>query len=319
MEEIILGIDIGGTNTVFGLVDKNGHCLVKSSLPTTDFKKATLLVEAICQYVKEVLSDLGKVHLLGIGIGAPNGNFYRGTIEHAPNLSWEGIIPVADLFKKHFNLPVLVTNDANAVAIGEMIYGAAQGVDDFIVVTLGTGLGSGIVSNGQLIYGHDGFAGELGHVIIEANGRNCGCGRKGCLETYVSASGLVKTAQLLLENKSKVSLLRQFKPSELSAKDIAQAAEKNDDLALAVFDFTAQKFGFALANVVTITSPELIVLYGGLVKSGNLLLIPTQKYLESNLLNIYQGKVKLIMSSLVGDHAAILGAAALVLQQLKFQ
>ena len=310
MKKIVLGIDIGGTNTVFGLIDNEGHCLAKSSLPTTDFDTPEGLIEVISKYVKDILPSLGNVSLQGIGIGAPNGNFYRSSIEFAPNLSWTGIILFKPLFKKHFDVPVFVTNDANAAAIGEMTYGVAKGVKDFIIVTLGTGLGSGVVSNGELVYGHDGFAGELGHYIIEENGRLCSCGRKGCLENYVSASGVVKTAKILLSQSDKSSLLRAFS-GDMTAKKIAEAAIQGDEIAVETYDFTTRKLGFALANAITITSPELIVLYGGLANSAELLVDSTKKYMEEYLLNIFQNKVSILPSSLKGGNAAILGAGAL--------
>ena len=234
-----------------------------------------------------------------------------GTIDFAPNLNWKGVVPLVQLFEEHFLFPVVLTNDANAAAIGERIYGAAKGINDFVMVTLGTGLGSGFVVNGNLVYGHDGFAGELGHTIVEKNGRECGCGRKGCLETYASASGIVRTAKEFLENSNN-SLLADVK--ELSSKSIADAALKGDALALEIFDYTAEKLGFSLANTVALTSPKLIVLFGGLAQSGDLILKPTKKYMEAYLLNIYQNKVAIVPSKLKASDAAILGASALAWQ-----
>ena len=310
-KQLAIGIDIGGTNTVFGLVDDSGNCLAQDSIKTGDYP----LVDDFVAHVSKCLKELMSVHLdaeiIGMGIGAPNGNYYTGTIDFAPNLKWEGIVHLVDLFKEHFKFPVYLTNDANAAAIGERIYGAAKGVDDFIMVTLGTGLGSGFVVNGNLVYGHDGFAGELGHTIVEKNGRDCGCGRKGCLETYASASGIVRTAKEFLAN-SENSLLSGL--NEITSKSIAEAALKGDQLALDIFDYTADKLGFSLANTVAISSPKLIVLFGGLAQSGDLIIKPTKKYMEEYLLNIYQNKVDIVPSKLNASDAAILGASALAWQ-----
>jgi glucokinase len=265
----------------------------------------------VSKEVNVLIDSLDYTEIIGMGIGAPNGNYYTGTIDFAPNLKWEGVVHLVDLFKKHFNFPVYLTNDANAAAIGERIYGAAKGIDDFVMVTLGTGLGSGFVVNGNLVYGHDGFAGELGHTIVEKNGRTCGCGRKGCLETYASASGIVRTAKEILEN-SNSSLLSDL--NEITSKSIASAAIEGDQLALDIFDYTAEKLGFSLANTVAISSPKLIVLFGGLAQSGDLIIKPTKNYMEDYLLNIYKNKVDIVQSKLKASDAAILGASALVWQ-----
>ena len=307
-KQLVIGIDIGGTNTVFGLVDDSGNCLVQDSIRTTDYPLVDGFVAHVSNCVKELMSAHSDAEIIGMGIGAPNGNYYTGSIDFAPNLKWEGVIPLVDLFSKHFNFPITLTNDANAAAIGERIYGAAKGVDDFVMVTLGTGLGSGFVVNGNLVYGHDGFAGELGHTIVEKNGRECGCGRKGCLETYASASGIVRTAKEFLENSNN-SLLADL--NEITSKSIADAAHKGDQLALDIFDYTAEKLGFSLANTVAISSPKLIVLFGGLAQSGDLIIKPTKKYMEEYLLNIYQNKVAILPSKLKASDAAILGASAL--------
>ncbi len=318
MTKIALGIDIGGTNTVFGLIDINGECIEQGNVSTIQFKTPELLVEAIANEVTHLLTKNNHFNLVGIGIGAPNGNFYNGTVEYAPNLNWKGVVNLVDLFKTYFKVPAFVTNDANAAAIGEMTYGSAKGLDDFLLVTLGTGLGSGFIANGNLIYGHDSFAGELGHVIIESNGRLCGCGRRGCLETYASATGIVKTAKEYLHTHGSNSKLKQLGES-LSSIDIANAAEKGDALALKVFDYTAQKLAFGLANAVPITSPKAIILFGGLANSGELLLTPLKAYFEKFLLKIYQGKVDIILSGLNNNLAAILGASALVWNEIKEQ
>ena len=309
--KLALGIDIGGTNTVFGLVDEQGNCLAQNSLKTTDFPLVEDFVANVVKEINLLISTQNSIEIIGMGIGAPNGNFYTGSIDFAPNLKWKGRIPLAKLFAAYFNFPVFLTNDANAAAIGESIYGAAKEVNDFIMVTLGTGLGSGFVVNGNLVYGHDGFAGELGHTIVEKNGRSCGCGRKGCLETYASASGIVITAKefLLHSNNSVLADL-----NEITSKSIADAALKGDQLALDIFDFTAEKLGFCLANTVAISSPKLIVLFGGLAQSGDLIIKPTKKYLEAYLLNIYQNKVEILPSKLKASDAAILGASALAWQ-----
>ena len=311
--KIALGIDIGGTNTVFGLVDEQGNCLGQKSLKTTDFPLVEDFVENVVKEVNLLISTLNTIEIIGMGIGAPNGNFYTGSIDFAPNLKWKGRIPLAKLFAAYFDFPVYLTNDANAAAIGERIYGAAKGVDDFVMVTLGTGLGSGFVVNGNLVYGHDGFAGELGHTIVEKNGRDCGCGRKGCLETYASASGIVRTAKEFLEN-SNTSVLADL--NDITSKSIADAAHNGDQLALDIFDYTAEKLGFSLANTVAITSPKLIVLFGGLAQSGDLIIKPTKIYMEEYLLNIYKNKVAMLPSKLKASDAAILGASALAWQNL---
>ena len=309
--KLAVGIDIGGTNTAFGLVDEQGNCLAHNSIKTSDYPLVSEFVAKVSKEVNVLIDSLDQSEIIGMGIGAPNGNYYTGTIDFAPNLKWEGVVHLVDLFKEYFNFPVYLTNDANAAAIGERIYGAAKGVDDFIMVTLGTGLGSGFVVNGELVYGHDGFAGELGHTIIEKNGRDCGCGRKGCLETYASASGIVRTAKEFLE-KPNNSLLVDL--NEITSKSIADAAIKGDQLALDIFDYTAEKLGFSLANTVAISSPKLIVLFGGLAQSGDLIIKPTKKYMEGYLLNIYQNKVDILPSKLKASDAAILGASALAWQ-----
>ncbi len=310
-KQLAIGIDIGGTNTVFGIVDENGNCLAQNAIKTSNYPQVSEFVAVVSKEVNVLIDSLDYTEIIGMGIGAPNGNYYTGTIDFAPNLKWEGVVHLVDLFKKHFNFPVYLTNDANAAAIGERIYGAAKGIDDFVMVTLGTGLGSGFVVNGNLVYGHDGFAGELGHTIVEKNGRTCGCGRKGCLETYASASGIVRTAKEILEN-SNSSLLSDL--NEITSKSIASAAIEGDQLALDIFDYTAEKLGFSLANTVAISSPKLIVLFGGLAQSGDLIIKPTKNYMEDYLLNIYKNKVDIVQSKLKASDAAILGASALVWQ-----
>jgi glucokinase len=305
-----IGIDIGGTNSVIGIVDKMGNILFESKLSTTNFPRIEEFVETSYQLLLPQILKLGINEFKGIGIGAPNGNYYQGTIEFAPNLNWGEIIPLAKLFKEKFNLETTVTNDANAAAIGEMMYGAAKGMNDFIMVTLGTGVGSGFVANGKIIYGNDGFAGELGHVIAVRDGRLCGCGRKGCLETYTSATGIVRTAHEFLQIKTIESTLRNIE--KITSKDIYEAAVIGDEIALAIFEFTGKILGQSLADAIAITSPEAIILFGGLAQAGKIIFEPTQKYMEENLLKIYQGKVKLLSSELKESDAAILGAASLI-------
>ena len=311
MKEFAIGIDIGGTNTVIGLVDHEGNVITDSNIPTAHFYSVEKFIDAVCKEIDKMIPE--DVTIKGIGIGAPNSNFYTGTIEYAPNLNFKGVIPLVKLFKEKYNFPIIVlTNDANAAAIGEMVYGGAKGMKDFILITLGTGLGSGIVVNGELVYGHGGLAGELGHVVIENNGRLCNCGRKGCLETYASATGLVKTAQELVRKSDQNSLLNSFNSNELTSKIVFEAAEKGDSLALEIFDRTAEYLGKALANSVAYTSPEAIFIFGGLANSGSLMIDPVKKYMEENLLEVYKGKVKIIKSKLPGSHAAVLGASSLV-------
>lgn len=311
-ENLVCGIDIGGTNTTAGLVTPNGEIVLRKNMPTVGLDTAEEFIDAVSAMVLSMVSEAG-CELAGIGIGAPNGNFYNGTIEFAPNLPWKGVIHFADLIKKHFpDAEVLLTNDANAAAWGERIYGAAKGENDFIMITLGTGVGSGIVANGNLIYGHDGFAGEIGHTIVDPNGRQCGCGRKGCLETYTSASGVVKTALELLESAQQKSLLSKIPPEKITSKEIADAALKGDKLAIEVFDKTAYYLALKLSDAVAHTSPSSIYIFGGVAKAGDLLMLPLKKYFNEFLLQIYKNKVELKWSALPDNDAAILGAASLV-------
>ena len=306
----VLGIDIGGTNTAFGLVDADGRVIAHGSLPTRGHGSFEAFVEAVRAAVQGCMDAVGIAAISGVGVGAPNGNYFTGNIVFAPNLPWTGILPVAQLFEAAFGAKTVVTNDANAAALGEKKFGRAKDFDDFILVTLGTGLGSGFVANWQLIYGHDGFAGELGHVVAVRGGRTCGCGRKGCLERYASATGIVITAQERLSDPDCNSLLRVH-GARLTATHIAEAASAGDATALEIFDYTARILGEVLADTVAITSPAAIVLFGGLANAGELLMEPLRRHFETNLLNIYQGKVQLLLSALPGSDAAILGAAAI--------
>jgi len=314
-----IGIDIGGTNTAFGIVTRRGDMLFQDKLHTKDYETPELFIAAIKAKLEPEINKLGKEKFNGIGIGAPNANFYTGEIVLAANLIWKGVIPLRKLAEDAFELPVAVTNDANATAIGEMIYGSAKGMNNFILVTLGTGVGSGFVANGQLIYGHDGFAGELGHVIAVRDGRTCGCGRKGCLETYASATGIVRTAMEILESNTDTSgedkegwLRHSFKKNgKVSSSEIHEAAVAGDPLAKEIFDYTGKMLGQTLADMVAITSPESIILFGGLAKAGDFILAPTKRYMEDNMLAIFKDKIDIIPSGLVERDAAILGSAAL--------
>ncbi len=317
MKEVVLGIDIGGTNTKFGVVDTEGNIIDSKSISTAVHSTTESYLEALSSNIDQVVANSkGEIVLKGIGIGAPNGNYYRGTIEFAPNLNWKGNIKFIELFQEYYEIPMAITNDANAAAIGEMTFGAAKGMKDFIVITLGTGLGSGIVVNGKLVYGHDGFAGELGHTLVNVFGRHCGCGRKGCLETYVSATGIKRTIYKLLADHNGKSELIDINFHDLTAEMITQAAKKNDSIALEAFEYTARILGMKLADAVAHTNPEAIFLLGGLTKAEDYIFEPTKRHFEDNLLTIYKGKVKLLPSGLKGSNAAVLGAAALIMGEL---
>ena len=308
----VVGIDIGGTNTVFGVVDARGTILYSGSIKTGKYADVNDYVAELAKGLKSVIDQAGGPDKIkGVGVGAPNGNFFNGCIEFAPNLPWKGILPLAAMFEERLGIPTALTNDANAAAIGEMTYGAARGMKDFIMITLGTGVGSGIVINGQMVYGHDGFAGELGHVIARRDGRLCGCGRKGCLETYCSATGVARTAREFLAARTDASLLRNIPAENITSKDVYDAAVQGDKLAQEIFEFTGTILGEALADFIAFSSPEAIVLFGGLAKSGDYIMKPIHKAMEDNLLNIYKGKTKLLVSELKDSDAAVLGASAL--------
>jgi glucokinase len=315
MHDLIAGIDIGGTNTVFGLVDRDGVVHGEGRVPTATHAGPEQLVHAVAEGIHTALAAVHGASLRAVGIGAPNGNYYRGTVEFAPNLAWRGIVPLASLFREALGVPACLTNDANAAAIGEMTYGAARGMRDFLLVTLGTGLGSGFVANGHVIYGHDGFAGELGHTIAVRGGRPCGCGRRGCLETYASATGIVLTVRELLEEGGTDSRLARVDVEDLTSRAIADAAAAGDTLAKEAFEITGRTLGEALADAVAITSPEAIILFGGLARSGDLILAPTVRALEETLLPIFRGKTRILLSALMDRNAAVLGAAALALAE----
>ena len=307
-----IGIDIGGTNSVFGIVDKRGHIINQGSIKTGAYKEINEYVDHLSAGVQEIIDQVGgSGNIKGIGVGAPNGNFFTGCIEFAPNLPWKGVIRLAQMLTDKLNIPVALTNDANAAAIGEMTYGAARGMKDFIVITLGTGVGSGIVVNGQLVYGHDGFAGELGHTTAIREGRMCGCGKKGCLETYSSATGVARTAKEYLQTRKDPSVLRELAIDEITSKDVYDAAVKGDKLAKEIFEYTGQILGESFADFVAFSSPEAIILFGGLIKAGKLIFDPVRKHMEENMLPIYRNKIKLLMSELKESDAAVLGASAL--------
>ncbi len=312
MKKVVAGVDIGGTNTVFGLVDKAGKVLAEGSIKTTDYPKINDFVQALTASIKKLLSTKKDFTLIGIGIGAPDANYHRGTIEHAPNLAWKGIVPLADLIKSKIKVPVIVTNDANAAAMGEMIFGGAKGMKDFIVLTLGTGLGSGVVIDGKMVYGHTGFAGELGHMTVVKDGRDCGCGRKGCLEGYASATGLVRTTIELMSVMREESPLRDITPSKLTAKKIAEAAAKKDPIAVKAMNDTAEILGFGIINAIVFSSPEAIFLFGGLAQAGELLFAPVRKYLKKNNYVLFKNTVKILPSGISESNGAVMGSAALI-------
>lgn len=311
---LAIGIDIGGTGTKFGIVDRVGNVLFSGEMSTRKHADVAPFIDELHDHLSDLVTKAGGIgRMKGIGVGAPNGNFYTGTIEYAPNLPWKGIIPLAKLIEDKFKLPVTLTNDANAAAIGEMMYGAAQGMNDFIMITLGTGVGSGIVANGKLVYGHDGFAGELGHTIIIPDGRlHDGTGKRGSLESYASATGVRLTTLELLEKSNHPSRLRDVPKDEIDSKKVYDAAMDGDELAKEIFEYTGKILGLALANFVMFSSPEAIVLFGGLTKAGDLILKPTRESMEDNLIQVFQHKVKILVSHLKESDAAILGASALV-------
>ena len=299
-----LGIDIGGTNTVVGLVDKEGKVLGTDSVKTQSFPVLEEYVKTVSKLAKDLIAknNVSIDEIVGLGIGAPNANYYTGNIEMAPNLPWkQDKVPLAKMFREELNIPVTITNDANAAALGEKMYGVAKDMDNFIMITLGTGVGSGIVINGQLVYGHDGFAGELGHVIIERNGRLCGCGRRGCLETYCSATGIVRTA-------------KERNTPFLTSKDIYDAAVKGDETAIDIFKETGTRLGRAFADMVVFSSPEAFVLFGGLAKAGDFIVKYTKEAMEEAIMPIFKGKVKILLSTMKDADAAVLGASALAWQ-----
>ncbi len=315
---ITLGIDIGGTTTTFGFVDRDGEILAETSISTQSEQHVTLYLPRLFEAIDGLRSQLpSNTELRGIGIGAPNANFYRGTIENPPNLKWGGIINFVDLMKQRYHLPTVITNDANAAALGELKFGAARDMKNFILITLGTGLGSGIVVNGDLIYGHSGFAGEMGHVLVNTDGRVCGDGRRGCLEAYVSVTGIRRTVSKLLADTLEQSELRGVSQTELTGERITEAAKRGDRVALEAFEYTGRIFGQKLADVVAITSPEAIILFGGLAHAEDLIFQPTLRYMEQYLFHMFKGTVRLMISELQQKNAAVLGASSLIWHELE--
>lgn len=317
-KNLVLGIDIGGTKTSFGFVDREGTLIGATTMPTEAHDSAETFVNRLHDRIEEVRIGLPSPHTLcGIGIGAPNANYYRGTIEKAVNLNWGDSVDFVELIRRCYDLPVVITNDANAAALGEMLFGDACEMKNFMVITLGTGLGSGIVVDGRLLYGSDGFARELGHTVVDTEGRQCQCGKRGCLETYVSATGLVRTTVMLLAERCDPSPLRAMTCEEITAKRIFELARKGDKVALEAFDRTALILGMKLADAVAHIGPEAIFLSGGMASSGDLLLKPTRQYMDKFLFGVYKGTVKLMLSGLETGKSAVLGAAALIWNELE--
>lgn len=312
----VIGVDLGGTNTVFGIVDTYGKIVAEDSIKTQKYKTAEEFVEAgVACLLPLIAQGGGTEKIAGMGIGAPNANYYTGAIEIAPNIAWahDSVVPLGEMFSQKLGIPVHLTNDANAAALGEMTYGAARGMKNFIVITLGTGVGSGIVINGQLVYGHDGFAGELGHVTMVRGeeGRVCGCGRKGCLECYCSASGMARTAREMLANTDRPSLLREKNPADIESLDVSIAAGKGDEVANEIFQFTGKMLGEACADFTAFSSPEAYIFFGGLCKAGDLIMKPIEESYNRAVMPIYRGKAKFLVSGLMNANAAVLGASAL--------
>ncbi len=312
-KSLVIGLDLGGTNSVFGVVDSKGEIIATTSIKTQAYPSVDQYIIESVKAIKQIAEQVGGMEKIrAMGIGAPCGNYYKGTIEHAANLVWaKGIVPLANMFVNELGIPVVVTNDAKAAAMGEMKYGVAVGMNNFVELTLGTGVGSGIVANGQLIYGFDGFAGELGHMIVEPDGRPCGCGRKGCLETYCSATGVVRTAIAMLEESSETTSLRDIATDKLTSYEVYKAAMAGDTMAQEVFKQTGRRIGIACANIATFLSPEAFIFFGGLAQAGELLLRPIEEAYNENVLSLYKGKARFLMSGLDGAKAAILGASAI--------
>ena len=313
-QDLVIGIDIGGQTTKCGIVDARGTVLSQTVIRSDNFTEVGPYIAELAEALNRLIAEAGaEGRIRGIGVGAPNGNYYTGTIEYAPNLKWGGarVIPFAKLLSEQMNgIPVSLTNDANAAAVGEMTYGAARGMKNFIMITLGTGVGSGIVINGEVVYGHDGFAGELGHTCaVRHNGRACGCGKNGCLEAYASATGVARTAREWLEMTDEPSELRSL--DKITSKDVYEAAKDGDKLAIRIFEFTGRILGEKFADFIEFSAPEAIVLFGGLARAKEFLTEPIQKAMDENVLPLWRGKVKLVFSQLQESDAAILGASAL--------
>ncbi len=316
--DVVVGIDIGGTFTKFGLVDRAGNMYIDDSVSTEEHDNAVDFIESLYNKITGDIEATGKsFNVLGVGIGAPNGNYYNGKIEFAPNLKWKGVVELARIVEERFGIPAVLTNDANAAALGEMIYGGARGMKNFVMITLGTGLGSGLVVNGDLVYGHDGFAGELGHVVVTVGGRQCGCSKRGCLETYVSANGIKRTVFKLLGEEISPSRFRDRTFNELEPKDITLAANEGDPIAIRAYEYTGELLGRSLSNTVAHTSPEAIFLFGGLALAGKWIFEPTKRAMEENLLPIFRNKIKILPSALLDKNIAVMGSAALMWKELE--
>lgn len=316
MDEItkpyVIGLDLGGTNSVFGIVDARGNIVATTAIKTQAYPDFDDYVKASVDALMPIIDTVGGIEKIkALGIGAPNGNYYNGTIEYAANLVWQGVVPIAKKFEEALGIPVIVTNDANAAAVGEFTYGVARGMKNFIMITLGTGVGSGIYINGQLVLGCDGLAGELGHLTVVPGGRTCGCGRKGCLETYCSATGVARTAREYLDKRDTPSLLRDIKPEDITSFEVYKAAVAGDELAKEIFEVTGSMLGEACANFALFCSPEAFIFMGGLTKAGDLLMKPLQKSYDEHVLSVYKGKAKLMLSGLKDSETAVLGASAL--------
>lgn len=310
----VIGLDLGGTNSVFGIVDRRGTIVATTSVKTQEQNDVEVYVDNCCTALKKIIEEVGGIEKIqAMGIGAPDANYYTGIIDNPANLPWKGEIPLAKMFSDRLGIPVALTNDANAAAIGEMAYGAAKGMKNFIMITLGTGVGSGIVVNGQVVYGSDGFAGELGHVIVDksSEARSCGCGRKGCLETYCSATGVARTAKMIVSSSEHPTLLRNIPLDEITSKDVAIAAGQGDEVAKEIFEYTGKILGEACADFAAFSSPEAFIFFGGLTKAGDLLMDPIKKAYDENVLFLYKNKAQMIVSELDDAGAAVLGASAL--------
>ncbi len=316
MKPYVIGVDLGGTNTAFGVVDATGNIIQEGSIKTGKYKSAAEFVNAGVECINKIVEPIGGIdNIQGIGIGAPNANYYSGTIEFAPNIPWahNGIVPLAEMFIRELGIPVRMTNDANAAAMGEKLYGVAKGMKNFIMLTLGTGVGAGIIVNGELVYGHDGFAGELGHICMDRSedARVCGCGLRGCLETYCSATGVARTAREFLQKTTRPSLLRNKPADKIESLDVFLAAQKGDEIAKGIFDFTGTILGWVCADFTAFSSPEAFVFFGGLCKSGDLIMKPIEEAYKKNVMPLFRNKAKFVISSLMDKNAAVLGASAL--------
>ncbi len=309
----VIGIDMGGTNTVFGVVDARGHVIARSSIKTQQYPEINDYIDALHEEMMKIIDSVGGIDTIrGIGAGVPDGNYYTGNIEFAPNLPWKGVVPFAQLLADKFGVPARITNDANAAAMGEMTYGAARGMKNFIMITLGTGVGSGIVIDGKVVYGHDGFAGELGHTTaVRHNGRLCGCGKHGCLEAYASATGVARTAKAIIRTTTQETILRNLDIDNITSKDVYDAAVEGDKVAIEIFNTTGRILGEKFADFIAFSAPEAIIMFGGLTKAGDFIMKPIREAMDANVLMHWKGKVKLLFSDLKEADAAVLGASAL--------